>query len=90
MTQFMRLPDFLRQQAVHAMKRGMTPTPCAADVAEFLLKLNCLDVATRGDLLRECEVVCRESEAYRAKAIRSNGKNKRMVLVATGLSPPSK
>ena len=89
MTQFMQLPDFLRQQAVRAMKRGVMPTPCPTDVAELLLMLDCLDTAVRGDLIRECQAVCRESEAYRARAIRSNGKNKRMVLAATGLSPPS-
>ena len=90
MTLFMCLPDFLRQLAVRAMKRGAMPTSCVADVAEFLRKVEDLDVTTRGDLLHKCEVVCRESEAYRARAIRSNGRNKRMVLAATGLSPPTK
>ena len=88
MTLFMQLPDYLRQQVVRAMKRGAMPTPCAADVAELLRKVEDLDAVAHGDLLRECEEACRESEAYRAKAIRSNGRNKRMVLAATGLSPP--
>ena len=88
--QFMQLPDYLRQQAVRAMQQSAMPAPCGADVAELLRKVKDLDMAARSDLLRECQAVCRESEAYRARAIRSNGKNKRMVLVATGLSPPYK
>ena len=87
---FMRLPDFLRQQAIRAMKRGTTSMPCATDVAELLRKAEGLDTVGCGDLLRECEAVCRESETYRARVIRSNGKNKRMVLASTGLSPPIK
>ena len=88
MALFMPLPDFLRLLAVRALKHHEWPTPCAADVADFLLKVEKLDAETRGDLIRKCEAVCRESDAYRARAIRQNGKNKRTILTATGLSPP--
>ena len=88
MALFMLLPDFLRLLAVRALKHHVLPTPCAADIAEFLRKVENLDVDARGDLIRKCETVCRESDTYRAKAIRQHGRNKRMTLTATGLSPP--
>lgn len=85
---FMLLPDFLRLVTVRALKRHVFPTPCAADVVEILRKADGLDSVARCDLIRECEEICRKSDAYRAKAIRLHGRNKRMVLAATGLSPP--
>ncbi len=88
MALFMQLPDFLRLLTVRALKHHVLPVPCAADVTEFLWKVKGFDIETRGDLIRKCEAVCRESEAYRAKAIRSNDRNKRMILTSSGLSPP--
>lgn len=88
MALFMLLPDFLRLLAVRALKRHVLPMPCSADVVKFLRKADGLDSVARGNLLRECEEICRKSDAYRAKAIRLHGRNKRMILAATGLSPP--
>ena len=85
---FMQLPDFLRQQAVRGMKRHALPTPCATDVVEILREAKSLDSIAHGDLIRECEEICRKSDAYRAKIMRTHDRNKRMILVATGLSPP--
>ncbi len=90
MTLFEHLPDCHRLQAVRAMKHNMMPALCVNDVAELLKKIEALDAEARSGFIRECEEICRESDAYRAKAIRQNGKNKRMILGATGLSPPSK
>ncbi len=87
---FEHLPDCHRLQAVRAMKHNMMPALCAKEVAELSKKIESLDAEARSCFIRECEEICRESEAFRTRIIRTNGRNKRMILSATGLSPTHK